>query len=93
MELDDRVCYCFHVSKRKIVNFILRERPQRASMISNCLSAGTGCGWCVPMIKRMHRELLDHGEIREADQVSATDYEAMRRAYLKRGKKHLDDGA
>ena len=22
MELDDTICYCFHISKRKIVNFI-----------------------------------------------------------------------
>ena len=53
---DDTVCFCFHVSKRKIVNFCRIEKPRAASQISQCLSAGTGCGWCVPMLKRLHAE-------------------------------------
>src|SRR5579862_4408485 len=48
MELDAKICYCFHVSKRKILNFIRRERPHVASQISDCGGAGTGCGWCIP---------------------------------------------
>ena len=28
MDLDAQVCYCFHVSRRKLVNFIRRERPR-----------------------------------------------------------------
>ena len=53
MEPDDRVCYCFSVSLRKLVNFARRERPKRASQMSRCLDAGTGCGWCVPFLKRI----------------------------------------
>ncbi len=52
---DDTVCFCFHVSLRKIETFCRRERPQVASQISECLSAGTGCGWCVPMLRRIHQ--------------------------------------
>ena len=37
MELDDELCLCFHVTKRKVVNFI----------------AGTGCGWCRPFLQRL----------------------------------------
>ncbi|MAE65255.1 MAG: (2Fe-2S)-binding protein [Phycisphaeraceae bacterium] len=56
MEDDDHVCLCFHVSKRKIVNYCRRERPAVASLISECLSAGTGCGWCVPFLKVLHEQ-------------------------------------
>ncbi len=53
MELDDELCLCFHVSRRKIENFIQRTKPQRASQLSECLGAGTGCGWCRPFLKRL----------------------------------------
>ena len=58
MDDDDHVCLCFHVSKRKIVNFCKREKPPVASLISECLSAGTGCRWCVPFLKRLHEQAL-----------------------------------
>lgn len=58
MNDDDHVCLCFHVSKRKIVNYCKRERPPVASLISDCLSAGTGCGWCVPFLKSLHKQSL-----------------------------------
>ena len=44
MELDDTVCYCFHISKRKVLNFIRLHRPRVASQIAECGGAGTGCG-------------------------------------------------
>ncbi len=31
LDLDDTICYCFHVPKRKIVNFIRITQPRRAS--------------------------------------------------------------
>ncbi|MDA7979246.1 MAG: (2Fe-2S)-binding protein [Pirellulales bacterium] len=46
MQLDDNVCLCFHVSKRKILNFIRVHQPRVVSQISECEGAGTGCGWC-----------------------------------------------
>ena len=56
MELDDTICYCFHVPKRKIVNFIRITQPRRASQISECGGAGSGCGWCVPFLKKFFAE-------------------------------------
>src|SRR5258705_2479176 len=41
MELDDELCLCFHVSKRKVINFLRVERPQRESQLSECHGAGT----------------------------------------------------
>lgn len=53
---DDEVCLCFHVSQRKIRNYLKRESPRVASQISECLGAGTGCGWCRPFLKQLHRQ-------------------------------------
>ena len=51
---DDTICFCFHVPLRKIEAFCRIEKPTAASQISDCLSAGTGCGWCRPMLKQIH---------------------------------------
>lgn len=53
---DDDVCLCFHVSLRKIRTYLARENPPVASLISDCLSAGTGCQWCVPFLKHLHAQ-------------------------------------
>jgi len=53
---DDEICFCFHVTLRKIRNFCRIEKPKVASQISQCLSAGTGCGWCRPMLRKIHRQ-------------------------------------
>jgi NAD(P)H-nitrite reductase large subunit len=55
---DDHVCLCFGVSKRKIVNYCRREKPAVASLICDCLSAGTGCGWCVPFLRSLHEQAV-----------------------------------
>jgi bacterioferritin-associated ferredoxin len=53
---DDEICFCFHVPLRKIRSFCRIERPRVASQISQCLSAGTGCGWCRPMLRKIHQQ-------------------------------------
>lgn len=58
MKPDDHVCLCFRVSKRKIVNYYRRERPRVASLINRELPAGTGCGWCVPYLQRLHQQVI-----------------------------------
>ena len=80
MELDDQLCYCFHVTKRKIVNFIRRERPRRASQVSECFGAGTGCGWCIPFLVALHEQIVGEAAV-EGDDITAEQYEAMRREY------------
>lgn len=64
MDPDDDVCVCFHVPLRKIRAYLARENPPVPSLISDCLGAGTGCGWCVPFLKHLHR---CHVEGREPD--------------------------
>ncbi|MCA8986014.1 MAG: (2Fe-2S)-binding protein [Planctomycetaceae bacterium] len=81
MELDDQVCYCFHVSKRKILNYIRLHHPRRASQISECGGAGTGCGWCVPYLQRYFRESQQE-QISEPE-LTPAEYEAKRAEYIK----------
>lgn len=82
MDLDDTVCYCFHVSKRKIVNFIRINKPRRASQLSECGGAGTGCGWCVNYLKRSFAEAQSPVEL---DSITPEDYAKQRAAYIKAG--------
>ena len=56
MDPDDNVCLCFRVSLRKIRTFLKTEDPPVASLISECLSAGTGCQWCVPYLRHLHKQ-------------------------------------
>jgi bacterioferritin-associated ferredoxin len=76
---DDEVCLCFHVPLRKIRSFLDREDPPVASLISDCLGAGTGCQWCVPFLKHLHAE---HVAGREPDlRVSPQQYAEARLTY------------
>lgn len=53
MRDEDEVCLCFHVSKRKVQNYLRKHRPQRASQLADCYGAGTGCGWCRVLLTKM----------------------------------------
>lgn len=81
MQLDDELCYCFHVSKRKIVNFLRQRRPQRASQLSECGGAGTGCGWCVPYLQRCF-ENYRAGLVEAAESITPQEYAAGRARHL-----------
>ena len=83
MELDDKVCYCFRVSKRKLINFTRQTQPSRPSQLADCFGAGTGCGWCIPFLIRLHEEVMGQQEKMEPQlfEGSAGDYEQMRSQY------------
>ena len=91
MELDDQVCYCFHVSKRKILNFIRLHRPRRASQVSECGGAGTGCGWCISYLKRYFEE--SQSAATQADDMTPEEYARMRADYIRAGKGKPPPGA
>lgn len=84
MESDDEICLCFHVSKRKVLNFIRLEKPRRESQMSECFGAGTGCGWCRPMLVRYFRQAVEGGVIEE-DEPTAADYARQRAGYIRAG--------
>ncbi len=83
MNPDDDVCLCFHVPLRKIRAFLERENPPVASLISDCLGAGTGCQWCVPFLKRLHQLHLE-GRVVDLPQ-SPEEYAARRQIYRSTG--------
>lgn len=82
---DDEVCLCFHVSLRKIRTFLARENPPVASLISECLSAGTGCMWCVPFLKHLHGQ-HQRGETPDL-RVSPEQYVKARLDYHQTGER------
>jgi len=84
--LDDDVCLCFHVSRRKILNYCRRERPPVASLISECLSAGTGCGWCVPFLERLHAQVMAGVEDPDLE-LSSSEYAAKRLRFHETGER------
>ena len=86
MEPDDQVCLCFRVTKRKVVGYCQREKPPVASLISECLGAGTGCGWCVPYLKRLHDQ-VSAGEENPDLPLTPETYALKRAAYNKTGKR------
>jgi len=92
MDLDAKVCYCFHVSRRKLVNFVRQNRPKVASQLSQCGGAGTGCGWCIPFLKQIFEQGVKGGDT-ELERLTPQEYEQMRAAYVRAGKGTPPPGA
>lgn len=82
--LDQEVCYCFHITRRKLLNFLRIEQPRVASQLSQCGGAGTGCGWCIRFLKQLHQQAGSGGAI-ELDQLDAAEYGKRRAAYIRAG--------
>jgi len=73
---------------RKLVNFARRERPAVASQMSECLGAGTGCGWCIPILKRIHAGVMsdaapDENGLATDLPATADEYAAGRQDYIR----------
>ena len=101
MDLDDKVCLCFHVTRRKLVNYVRIHQPKVASQLSQCGGAGTGCGWCVPFLKQIFRQgTSDRSQepgVRsqdvELEVLSAEEYAKRRANYVRSGKGTPPSGA
>jgi bacterioferritin-associated ferredoxin len=84
MKLDDELCLCFHVTKRKVLNFIRVEKPARPAQLSDCFGAGTGCGWCRAYLRRLFEEA--RGQSTDVpDEPSAQEYARGRAKYVRAG--------
>ncbi len=77
---DDEICLCFHVTRRKVENFIRVESPRRVGQLSECFGAGTGCGWCRPFLERLFAATRQ-GDPAPRDAPSPAEYAAMRQRY------------
>lgn len=85
MEPDDELCLCFHVSKRKVVNYLRIEKPRRAAQLADCHGAGTGCGWCRPFLQRLFDVAQSASQPLPA-LPSRVDYARARGEYVRAGK-------
>ena len=86
MNLDDKICYCFHVTRRKLVNFCRRTKPRVPSQLAECGGAGTGCGWCIPFLKQIYKQSAEGGLVEEMETLTPQEYEARRAEYIRAGK-------
>jgi NAD(P)H-nitrite reductase large subunit len=84
MELDDELCLCFHVTKRKVINFIRVERPARVGQLSECFGAGTGCGWCRTYLRRLF-EIEQGRTVEPAEEPTKQQYARGRTQYVLKG--------
>jgi bacterioferritin-associated ferredoxin len=92
VELDDELCLCFHVTKRKVVNFIRVEKPQRPGQLSECFGAGTGCGWCRPFLRQLFAE-ASGGDPAATDLPPSGDYARGRAKFVREGRGTPPPGA
>lgn len=82
MDPDQEICLCFHVTLRKLQQHLRVVQPRRASQLSDCGGAGTGCGWCRPTLARLHQAACQHEDVGMLP--DATQYQADRADYLNR---------
>lgn len=85
MSPDDELCLCFHVTRRKVQNFLRIERPRRAAQLSECFGAGTGCGWCRPYLQRLFDEAVAGGKLDGTELPSPAEYARQRAKYVRDG--------
>ncbi len=84
MQLDDELCLCFHVTKRKVVNYLRVEKPKRPGQLADCFGAGTGCGWCRTYLRRLFDE-AQRGTPADVAEPTAAEYAQGRTKYVKAG--------
>ncbi len=92
MDLDAKICYCFHQSKRKLLNFMRQEKPRVPSQLSECGGAGTGCGWCIPFLKQLF-VAAQKGDGSTFETIDAEEYSRQRAEYIDAGKGKPPPGA
>jgi NAD(P)H-nitrite reductase large subunit len=83
---DDQICYCYHVPCRKLWHFARREKPVRASQMSECLGAGTGCGWCIPILKKIYESAHESSEPSDVIDMTPEEYAEHRQSYIREKK-------
>jgi len=88
MQPDDKICYCYGVTMRKLTNFSRRTKPDRPSRMTECLGAGTGCGWCIPFLVKIAQ---DPDAFRLVD-LTPQEYADRRKSYIQTAPKNTFDG-
>lgn len=79
---DDKICYCYNVPFRKLWHYARQNRLQRPSQLSECLGAGTGCGWCIPVLKRIFEQVQANSDQLTLLDMSPEEYAERRKTYI-----------
>lgn len=79
---DDTICYCYRVPYRKLWNYARRGELQRPSQLSDCLGAGTGCGWCIPVLKRIFEAAASPRVEGPLIEMTPEEYARRRKEYI-----------
>ncbi len=88
MHEGDKICYCYNVPLSKLWHFARRHKPRRASQMSECLGAGTGCGWCIPFLSQIHEQAAQVPADADAPppeslvRLTPEEYAERRRGYI-----------
>ena len=92
VELDEELCLCFHVTRRKVINYLRIEKPQRPGQLSECYGAGTGCGWCRTYLQQLF-DAASKEDSTDAELPTADEYARMRSGYVRAGRGTPPPGA
>lgn len=84
MELDEELCLCFHVTRRKVENFLRIESPRSVGQLAECYGAGSGCGWCRPYLRRLF-DAYRAGATSAETLPSSAEYARGRGDYVRQG--------
>jgi len=79
---------------RKLVNFTRQTRPVKPSQLSECFGAGTGCGWCVPFLERIHENVIgEKDDVESTFGMTAGEYARRRNVYRGKDESESDQKA
>ena len=93
MRPDDELCLCFHVTRRKVDNYLRIERPRSAAQLADCYGAGTGCGWCRTYLRRLFEASQCGDATGNVELPTADRYAQDRAAYVRSGQGTPPPGA
>ncbi len=82
---DREICLCYHVSFGKIMKHIKFNNIRKATQLSECYGAGTGCGWCIPFLEKIFDQMQKGEE--PTPELSEEEYRQRRKEYHKTLKK------
>ncbi len=92
MKPDDELCLCFHVSWRKVINYIRVHRVRRASQLSDCGGAGTGCGWCRKQLTSLTETVGSNPPAPEHVEQWLAENSPAKVAYAENRRKYIAEG-
>ncbi|MCA9194777.1 MAG: (2Fe-2S)-binding protein [Planctomycetales bacterium] len=92
MQLDDELCVCFHVTWRKVINYARIHKIRVPSQLSECESAGTGCGWCRRALERVTARVQQQEPNVEQLELWLQDVYPRSEEYLAGRRAHIDAG-